>query len=78
MEMKEVQSSNIAAIGHGAVDADENTAKLTVRFSSGATYDYEKVPLEKIETLFNADSVGAYFAAYIRPNYKGVKQEDSE
>lgn len=64
--MAEVKSSNIAEIDH-------NGTTLTVRFKSGATWNYENVPTHVHHELVNAESIGGYFARHIRPHYKGTK-----
>lgn len=78
MEMREVDSSNIAAIGYKAGDPDTNLGTLQVRFSSGSEYTYEGVPAQVVEELFEADSVGRTFFATIRGKYETIKLEAEE
>ena len=42
---------------------------LVVSFKSGHTYDYQKVPLDVVESWENAASAGAYFYRNIRMSY---------
>lgn len=61
MEMIQVESSNIAAIGY-----DEESDTLYIEFNSGKTYTYQDVPIELFNGLEMAESVGGYFHANIR------------
>jgi hypothetical protein len=66
IDMVPVKSSNIDAIGyHGP------NRLLFVRFKSGSTYMYDRVPASKHEALASADSVGAHFAKHIKPKHIG-------
>jgi len=78
IEMQEVSSSNISAIGY---DVEEMI--LRIEFNTGRTYDYEDVPEYVYENLENADSIGSYFYKHIRNNYEGKEiteelEEDDE
>ena len=66
--MKPVESSNISHVGH---EGDT----LTIRFKSGATWNYHGVSARTHDELVNADSIGSYFARRIKPHYKGTKHE---
>ena len=68
MEMTQVQSSNIAAVGW----EDE---VLEVTFIKGGKYRYNGVPEEIYKLLLNADSVGKAFHRYIRPKQHEYKYE---
>lgn len=77
IEMTEVQSSNIRAIGWQA-DADEEsdvegavltTGTLRITFTSGKTYDYSEVEESVFEEMRSAPSVGQFFHANIRNSY---------
>lgn len=61
MEMTQVNSSNLAAIGYNS-----ETAILRVEFLYGAIYEYYSVPEEIYQGLLYADSKGTYFNAYIK------------
>lgn len=63
-----VKSSNIAAIGY-------QDGTLAVQFSSGAVYHYDGVPPNVFAEMQAAESVGRYFSANIRSQYKGVRQD---
>lgn len=69
--LTKIASSNIDAIGH-------HVDTLYVRFTSGATYQYEGVPRAVYEDMLGAESVGRFFGTYIRPNYSGVKVDLDE
>lgn len=56
MEMKTVNSSNLAAVGY-----DSNSQIMRVEFNNGGIYEYYNVPQEKYEELIVASSVGSYF-----------------
>lgn len=62
MQMLEVVSSNIAAIGY------ENNI-LVVRFTNGGVYMYNGVPTEMFEQFKNAQSKGQFFRENIRNTY---------
>ncbi len=68
MEMTNVDSSNIAAVGY-----DDDSSTLQVEFNNGATYQYFDVPEHLFEGLRDADSVGGYLAANIKGNYRYSK-----
>lgn len=61
VEMKDVKSSNVAAVGYDA-DAKE----LHVAFRNGSKYIYHDVDAEKHSALISADSVGGFFNAHIK------------
>lgn len=56
-----VESSNLAAYRY-----DRETQHLDIRFKKGIIYRYFKVPVEVVENLQNAESVGRFFAARIK------------
>lgn len=59
-----VRSSALRTVGY-----DFGTSTLEVEFASGGVYDYEGVPPEEALGLLEAESLGSYFAARIRPAY---------
>lgn len=61
MEMTQVESSNIAAVGY-----DEEEKELQIEFNNGKIYAYKDVPIELFNGLVVAKSVGKYFHANIR------------
>lgn len=63
-----VESSNIHAIGY-----DPKRKILAVTFKSGHTYHYGSVPPEVHEALVQAESIGRYYAAFIKAKYPGEK-----
>lgn len=70
MKRKTISSSNIKSIGY-----DIGKKVLEVEFHSKAVYHYLDVGLISIVELMFADSVGKYFAASIKNNFKFVKGE---
>lgn len=66
MEMVNVTSSNIAAVGYEA-------ETLTVRFRNGGEYRYSGVPVEVYAALMAAESKGGYLARNISHKYLAVK-----
>ena len=81
MEMKEVTSSNVAAMGYDPGDPDTDVGTLLIRFNNGATYEYSDIPAFLAEELFEADSVGRFVNVNIRGKYEGkklVEDEDEE
>ena len=61
VEMIQVSSSNILAVGY---DADNEI--VHVQFLQGAEYVYKGVPQHEFDGLLNAPSVGSY----LNRNYK--------
>lgn len=59
------QSSNLLAHGY-----DAETQTLALQFKTGV-YHYPQVPAAIYDGLKEAESVGAYVAKAIRPNFKG-------
>jgi hypothetical protein len=69
MEMIEVISSNIKAVGY-----DPETSELRVQFIGDSEYTYLDVSEEVYTQLINAESVGKYFAAHIKKEYSFRKE----
>lgn len=65
MEMIRVSSSAISAIGY-----DESTRRMKVRFSSGNTYDFCRVPPEVHERFMRSISKGTFYNDHIRDRYQ--------
>ena len=63
MEMIQVSSSNISAVGY-----DEGNQIVQIRFLNNSEYIYKGVPKHEFEGLLNAPSVGSY----LHQNYKNV------
>lgn len=61
MKHTPVKSSNITSVRY-----DENKQLLEVTFTSGSTYQYSDVPIEKHKALMAADSHGKHFLANIK------------
>lgn len=47
---------------------------LVINFNDGSVYNYPDVSRATFSKLYNAQSVGSYFAANIRNQYKYVKK----
>lgn len=65
MEMTNVNSSSVAAVGY-----DESSQTLQVEFNRGTTYQYFDVPEQIFEGLVQADSVGAYLNEQVKGIYR--------
>jgi len=63
IEMKPVESSNIAAVGHDAA-----RKVMRIQFSNGGLYDYHNVSAEQHQALLKAKSVGGHFHKHFRGN----------
>jgi len=64
-KLTDVQSSNIAAVGHENGD-------LFVRFKSGPTWKYADVSPAKYQEMMGSHSVGSFFAREIKANHSGT------
>ncbi|EPS1221666.1 KTSC domain-containing protein [Burkholderia cenocepacia] len=64
--MREVESSQIHAIGH-----DAETKTLAIQFKSkagpGSTYHYRDFPADEFEKFAGAESIGRHFGQHIKP-----------
>lgn len=65
MSMIKVQSSTISEIGYDAANRI-----MTVKFKTGATYEYLEVPQEIYDFVANADSVGKALNAEVKGVYE--------
>ena len=65
MEMTNVNSSNVAAIGF-----DEDAQILQVEFNSGATYQYFDVQKAIYDGLLDAASVGQFLNQQVKGTYR--------
>lgn len=63
-EMKNVDSSNIAAIGY-----DDESSELFVQYKNGMTYKYKEVPAKIYESLLSAESKGRFMNEEVKPFY---------
>ena len=70
MLRQRVKSSELRSVGY-----DDSASLLEAEFQSGEVYQYFNVPAELVLELLNADSLGRYFNAHIRPkfNFKKVR-----
>lgn len=62
VNMVQVESSNVVAIGHDGND-------LYVEYNSGHTYCYRNVPKQVYEALLAAPSKGSYMNENIKYSY---------
>jgi hypothetical protein len=65
---QEVQSSELRWVGY-----EESASLLEVEFHSGEIYQYFGVPARLVQELLEADSIGRYFNAHIRPKFRFEK-----
>lgn len=68
MDRQQVESSNIASIGH---DAETNV--LEIEFKNGAVYQYPDVPRWRYNEMMSADSKGQFLHSDIIPNHQGYR-----
>lgn len=73
MDHKPVESSNIESVGY-----DPDAKRLEVRFKGGQLWEYDDVDEATHADLLNADSVGKYFHAHIRPRNCRRIYEDAD
>ena len=64
-EMKNVDSSNIAAIGYD----DDELYELFVQYKNGMTYKYKEVPTNIYESFLKAESKGKFMNEEVKPFY---------
>lgn len=64
-----VVSSNINALGY-------SRGKLFIRFSSGVSYNYDKVPFPVFRALEQSDSVGSAFHRLVRGKFQYTKLDN--
>lgn len=69
MHRSHVDSSAIASVGY-----DESSSVLEVEFSSGAVYDYFKVPKRVYRDLLRAPSKGSFVSRRVRDRYPFVRR----
>jgi hypothetical protein len=74
-----VQSQLIAALGHNP-DTNTMAVQFNARGAPGPVYNYANVDAELFDRLRNADSIGRFFQAEIKPHadafpYTRVDQE---
>lgn len=71
MERQPVSSSNIKSIGY-------MEPILEIEFHSGGVYQYSKVVPEVYRSFLESESLGKYFAQYIKGTYTCEKIENVE
>lgn len=65
MEMIRVRSDAISAIGY-----DPDTQRMRIRFVTGRSYDFCRVPQEVYERLMASVSKGTFYNDRIRGRYR--------
>lgn len=65
MEMIRVSSSAIAAIGY-----EPETQRMRVRFATGRSYDFCRVPRDVYERFMQSSSKGTFYNDRIRGRYR--------
>jgi hypothetical protein len=68
MKIHQVQSSAISSIGY-----NRPRKQLAVKFNSGHSYIYDKVPPQTYTQLRKADSIGKFFHEHIFGLYEARK-----
>ena len=68
VEMQDVTSSNVLAIGYRSSDLT-----LFVSFKSGTKYAYFQVPEQVYQDFLSAESKGKFLASQIKGNYNYQK-----
>jgi hypothetical protein len=63
-QMTRIRSASVVAVGY-----DESRHELSVKFVSGDTYLYAMVPPSVYRSLLEAESVGRFVNASIKPTY---------
>ncbi|HEY0515284.1 MAG TPA: KTSC domain-containing protein [Thermoanaerobaculia bacterium] len=71
MRRNPVASTAISSVGY-----DARSSVLEVEFSSGAVYDYFKVPPRVYRDLLKAPSKGGFVSRRIRDRYPFVKRDN--
>lgn len=72
MEMQNVQSSQIAQVGH------DGAQTLRVLFRRGGLYEYTGVSHEEFDEMMNAESLGSFFYKQIKDVKPFIKVQGSE
>lgn len=65
MDMIRVSSDAISAIGY-----DPATGRMRIRFTSGSSYDFCRVPPDVHERFMRSSSKGSFYNDYIRGRYQ--------
>lgn len=73
-----VESSNLAAIGFDPYKDDELLGVLSVKFKSGAVFQYFDVPAEKFDNFMDSPSKGKFYIANVKGAYDHEKVCDGE
>lgn len=77
VDMKPVDSSNVAAVGYEPGEKGEGV--LHIQFKNGGRYRYQGVSPTHHEDLIGAKSVGSHFYNHIAGKFSGAKyQPDDE
>lgn len=71
IELTEVESSNIAAIGY-----DRRVQTLRIKFNNGSIYDYPTMPERTYQDFAKAESKGKFFHRIIKPNFAHRRMAD--
>lgn len=80
MQMTEVKSSNISAIGftkeHRITLNSPPTSVMRVTFTHGESYDYYGVPEKIYREFVKAESIGKYFHEHVNKKYTFEKVKE--
>lgn len=66
VKMQTVASSSISEIGY-------NRRRMNVKFNSGRTYEFKKVPRAIFDNFTHSTSKGAFFNENIKENYPFIQ-----
>ena len=64
-----VVSSNIDAVGYAL-------GKLFIKFKSGVTYQYDKVPYDLYDALLKVESAGQFFHHMVKGKFQYTRLEN--
>ena len=73
MQMQQVESSNIQAIGY-----DRGRKVLGVQFKNRKAFEYADVPESVFLGMMDAESKGGYFASSVKSFYKAKCIDDGK
>lgn len=78
MQMKEIDSSNIHAVGYSETDELLAVQFKTKTGEAGNTYYYKDVPEEEFREFMESDSKGRYFSSHIKGQYETVRPGEED
>jgi len=73
MERTPVTSSFLTSVGYDAA-----LKELHIEFANGAVHVYQKVPPEVHAAMLEAESVGKFFAAWVKGQFESHRKEEEK